>query len=56
MTKKLYSYQCELQNGSWRTVSWIPEKDAKKGNIVKLRGVDWEVIEVYSKMESRKVQ
>lgn len=55
MTKKSYLYQCKLQRENWHTVAWIPEKDAKKGNIIKIKNEEWEVKEVYSKMESRKV-
>ncbi len=58
MTKpKKYHCQCFLhRKGGWYTVRWIPEKDAKKGKIVKLGNKDWEVLEVYSKMESRKLK
>lgn len=29
--------QCELRKGKTHTVSWIPEKYAQKGRVVKLR-------------------
>ncbi len=58
MTKnKKYHYQCKLcREGGWYTVTWIPDKYAKVGKIVKLGNHDWEVIRVYAKMDSRKVQ
>lgn len=57
MTKnKKYHYQCKLERKGWHTVTWIPDKYAKVGKIVKLGNHDWEVIKVYSKMDSRKVQ
>ena len=47
-------YQCKLMRphimyGELLTTSWLPEKYAKKGTIVKLKDVDgWEVMDVGS--------
>tara|TARA_Y100000310_G_scaffold130968_1_gene130121 strand:+ start:1975 stop:2235 length:261 start_codon:yes stop_codon:yes gene_type:complete len=46
--------QCELKKLNEtldvRTVSWIPKDNAKKGNIIEIKGEDgdWEVTDVFS--------
>lgn len=49
--------QCKLKKGNRYQVSWIPEKYANLRKFLKLNDDDgWEVINVYSRMDSRKVQ
>jgi len=49
--------QCKLQKGITFQYSWIPEKFAKVGNYVRLKDDDgWKVVEVFSTMDSKKVQ
>lgn len=49
--------QCKLQKGITFQYSWIPDKYAKLGKYIKLKDDDgWEVVEVFSIMDSKKVQ
>jgi len=56
----MFSVQCTMKKGNRVQTSWIPEKYAKKGKILKLKDDDewtdgWEVINVGSRMESKQV-
>lgn len=35
---KINYRQCSLKNGNTKTVSWLPEKYAKEGNYLRLKG------------------
>lgn len=54
MNKKIYYRQCFLQKNNTYQMSWIPEKFAVKGKIIRLRKEDdtwddgWVVKEAYS--------
>jgi len=49
--------QCKLQRGIEFQYSWIPQKFAKVGKIIKLKDDDgWKVVEVFSTMDSKEVQ
>jgi hypothetical protein len=57
-----YHVQCKLRNGpGFYQTTWLPERYAKKGNIVELKNEEgkwedgWIVIEVGSKMDSAQV-
>lgn len=62
MSKVLYYKQCKLEKGDRATTSWIPEKHAVRGRILKLKendqwDDDWLVKEVYpQKMEAKLVE
>lgn len=49
--------QCKLKKGNKYQISWIPEKYSKVGKFLKILDENgWEVIEVNSKMDSKKIQ
>jgi hypothetical protein len=49
--------QCRLKKGDSFQVTWIPEKYAKKGKYIKLKEDNgWQVVEIYSKKDSKEVQ
>ena len=53
--------QCKLKKGTRIQTSWIPERGAKKGNIVELKSdgykeTGWEVAEVYSRISGKALQ
>jgi len=48
--------QCKMRKGSTEATSWIPEKFAKKGKYLKLKGDNgWQVISVGTAAEEKSV-
>lgn len=48
----MYYKQCVLRKDKWTTISWIPEKFAKKNKVVKIKSdtgweTGWIVKEIY---------
>jgi len=48
--------QCNLSRGSARKTAWLPQRFAKKGKALKIKGVDgWIVMSCGTKLEEKKV-
>ena len=62
MSKPIFYRQCRLKRDNTETVSWIPEKYAKVGSILKLKNNngdwvdDWAVLSAGSLMEAKLVE
>jgi hypothetical protein len=56
MSKEVYYRQCVLRKGNATTTSWIPEKFAEVGKVLKLKGDDeswdddWVVHSVHARL------